>query len=560
MLAKYRAYDPCPECGGTRLKPEALAVTMQEKTLPEISAMSVEELRRWFGAAEWSDSEAARAGHLLDQLSERLEVLHRVGLDYLTLDRQARTLSGGETQRIHLAAALGSGLTSTLYVLDEPTIGLHPSDSEKLLRLLQDLAGRGNTVLVVEHDRILVRGADHVIDLGPSAGESGGEVVVEGTLEEVLAHPDSLTAAHMREREPTDSREHLARQRRERGLISLSEALERRPTVGVRGARANNLKDFDLELPMGALVVVCGVSGSGKSTLVENVLHANYRRRQGAVDVDPGECDEIFGLDELEELVLVDQRPLGRSSRSNPITYIKAYDPIRKMFAETPQARRMGITPGHFSFNTDKGRCPECKGSGEIEVDMQFMAPVTVMCDTCGGRRFRPDVLSVTVQGRTIAETLDLTVAEAIVDFSDRKALVKKLQTLMDVGLGYLRLGQPTSTLSGGEAQRLKLASFLDRPADGGRLFLFDEPTTGLHLADIEQLVATLRRLVQRGDGVLVVEHSLDLIAQADWIVDLGPGAGEHGGELLYSGPMDGYLGRVESPTARELQAFFDAG
>ncbi|MDX1644500.1 MAG: excinuclease ABC subunit UvrA [Thermoanaerobaculia bacterium] len=556
LLAKYRAYDPCPVCDGSRLQPEARAVLVGGRTLPELAAMSIEELRRWLEALELEPGERARAGHLLEQLAERLEVLHRVGLDYLTLDRQARTLSGGETQRIHLAAALGSGLTSTLYVLDEPTIGLHPCDSARLLDLLKDLASRGNTVLVVEHDRIVVRGADHLIDLGPSAGERGGEVVAEGALDEVLGHPESLTAAFLRDRPPTAARDHLERRRRERGLGSLAEELAERPRVGVRGARANNLAGFELDLPLGALVVVCGVSGSGKSTLVENVLWANYRRSQGTVDVEPGACDELVGLEAVEDVVLVDQQALGRSSRSNPVTYVKAYDHIRKLYADQPRARRLGITPGHFSFNVDKGRCPECKGTGETEVDMQFMAPVTVTCDSCGGRRFKPEVLSVTVQGRTIAETLELTVAEAARLFSQQRALSNKLQRLIDVGLGYLRLGQSTATLSGGEAQRLKLASFLDRPEGKPYLFLFDEPTTGLHLADIEQLLSTLRRLVRRGDGVVVVEHSLDVLAQADWIVDLGPGAGAHGGELLYSGPREGYLETVDSPTSRELAAF----
>ncbi len=482
LLAKYRAYDPCPACDGSRLQPEARAVLVGGRTLPQLAAMSIEALRRWMRGLELEPAERARAGHLLEQLDERLEVLDRVGLDYLTLDRQARTLSGGETQRIHLAAALGSGLTSTLYVLDEPTIGLHPSDSARLLDLLKDLAARGNTVLVVEHDRIVVKGADHVIDLGPSAGERGGEVVAEGALDEVLAHPESLTAAFLRDRPPTAARDHLARLRRERGLGSLADELAERPRVGVSGARANNLAGFDLELPLGALVVVCGVSGSGKSTLVENVLWANYRRSRGTVDVEPGECDELVGLEAVEDVVLVDQQALGRSSRSNPVTYVKAYDHIRKLYADAPRARRLGITAGHFSFNVDKGRCPECKGTGESEVDMQFMAPVTVTCDSCGGRRFKPEVLSVTVQGRTIAETLELTVAEAARLFSQQRALSKKLARLIDVGLGYLRLGQSTATLSGGEAQRLKLASFLDRPEGDPYLFLFDEPTTGLHL------------------------------------------------------------------------------
>jgi excinuclease ABC subunit A len=495
------------------------------------------------------------AGHLIDELTERVEVLHRVGLAYLTLDRQARTLSGGETQRIHLAAALGSGLTSTLYVLDEPTIGLHPQDSERLLDLLRDLARRGNTVLVVEHDRTLIKGADHVIDLGPAAGEHGGQVVAEGPIETILASEESLTGRYLRERPQTPARRHVARFRREQGWESLSDEISHLPRVSIRGARAHNLKGVDVDLPLGAMVAVTGVSGSGKSTLIENVLYGTYQRARGVVDVDPGECQALTGLEGLEDVTLVDQRPLGRSSRSNPITYIKAYDEIRKIFAGTSDARVRRITPAHFSFNVELGRCPTCEGTGVTEVDMQFMAPVTVPCETCQGHRFRPEVLAVRYHGRNISEVLDLTVETALEVFADHKRLCKRLRMLVEVGLGYLRLGQSTSTLSGGEAQRLKLASFLDRPAsEGKRLFLFDEPTTGLHLADIDLLYHTLRRLVQRGDGVVVVEHSPDLISRADWIVDMGPGGGVHGGEVLYSGPLEPFLNEVESPTADELR------
>jgi excinuclease ABC subunit A len=530
-------------------------VRVEGRTLPELTAMSIEALRAWLGARRWTARQRATAGHLLEELGERVEVLHRVGLDYLTLDRQARTLSGGETQRIHLAAALGSGLTSTLYVLDEPTIGLHPQDSDRLLDLLRDLAARGNTVLVVEHDRTLIRGADHVIDLGPAAGERGGRVMVEGTIEDVLASEASLTGRYLRERPATLARRHFARFRREQGREPLAAELEARPRVVIRGAREHNLRDLDVAFPLDVMVAVTGVSGSGNSTLIENVLHGTYQRSRGVVDVDPGEVDELSGLDGLADVTLVDQRPLGRSSRSNPVTYVKAYDDIRRSFAGTAAARRAGITSGHFSFNVDKGRCPACKGTGVTEVDMQFMAPVTVTCDVCQGRRFKPEVLAVRYRGRDVHETLELTVEQAIDAFGDLKRLRRRLRALADVGLGYLRLGQPTSTLSGGEAQRLKLASFLDRPAgEARRLFLFDEPTTGLHLADIDMLYQTLRRLVQQGDGVVVVEHSPDLIARADWIVDLGPGGGVHGGELLFSGPLETFLDEIDSPTADELR------
>ena len=555
LLARYRAYNPCPECGGTRLNRESLAVRVGGRTLPEILAESVEVLRRWLETHAWSEHEQEVGAHLLEELGERLAVLHRVGLDYLTLDRQARTLSGGETQRIHLAAALGSGLTSTLYVLDEPTIGLHPQDGEKLLALLADLARRGNTVLVVEHDRTIIEGADWLIDLGPAAGERGGEVVAEGPAGEVLASEDSLTAVYLRRRPPTPARAHVARFRREHGRKSVEQELADRPRLTILGAREHNLRGIDVEFPLDALVAVTGVSGSGKSTLIENVLHGTYQRSRGVVDVEPGRCDALLGLERLADVTLVDQSPIGRSSRSNPVTYVKAYDDLRKIFAGAEEARRRGITPAHFSFNLETGRCPECQGTGVREVDMQFMAPVVVTCERCQGRRFRPEVLAVRHLGRDIAQTLALTVEEGLTAFAKETTFCRKLRPLAEVGLGYLRLGQPTSTLSGGEAQRLKLASFLGRPArDGQRLFLFDEPTTGLHLADIDLLYRTLRRLVQRGDGVVVVEHNLDFLVHADWIVDLGPGGGEHGGRLLFCGPLATFLDEVQSPTAEGLR------
>ncbi|MEM9558490.1 MAG: excinuclease ABC subunit UvrA [Acidobacteriota bacterium] len=556
LLARYRSYEPCPTCKGRRLRPESLGVRVAGRTIAELGALSVEDLRAWAAddlvAAMPSGRRAELAGHVAEQLRTRLDTLHRVGLGYLTFDRQGRTLSGGEAQRIQLASALGSGLTGTLYVLDEPTIGLHPQDSGRLLGLLGDLAARGNTVLVVEHDRTLIEGADHVIDLGPLAGEHGGEVVAEGDLRAVLASERSLTAEYLREPPQAPPRAELK---------AAAQALESAPQIVIRGARENNLRDLDVSFPRHALVAVTGVSGSGKSTLIASVLHGSYQRARGVVDVEPGAHDALEGVDELADIVLVDQRPLGRSSRSNPVTYVKAYDEIRKLYAKTPDAVRKGIAAGHFSFNIDRGRCPECKGTGTQEVDMHFMAPVEVVCEACDGRRFLPEVLGIKLRGRSIDETLELTVDEALELFADRKPLHRKLAVLRDVGLGYLRLGQSTSTLSGGEAQRLKLASFLDKKSkDGPRLFLFDEPTTGLHLADIDLLHSTLRRLVERGDGVVVVEHSTDLIARADWIVDLGPGGGVHGGELLYSGPLLGMLEEGEGATAGVLRGHLGWG
>jgi excinuclease ABC subunit A len=554
LLARYRSYDQCPDCGGGRLRPEASSVRVLERTLPELSSLSVEEFRDWFSDAQWSDEERAKVGSLLEELEERVSVLDRVGLGYLTLDRQARTLSGGETQRVNLAAALGSGLTSTLYVLDEPTIGLHPSDSERLMALLRSLARRGNTVLVVEHDRALIEGSDHIIDLGPAAGDKGGQVLVEGSLSEVLKSEESLTASYLRAKPRTAARDHLARFRREQGRRSLREELEGREQFSVIGASAHNLRGLTVNFPQGALVAVTGVSGSGKSTLVENVLYGNLQQSRGVGGVDPGECVGLEGFQDLGGVLFVGQQPLGKSRRSNPVTYIKAYDQIRKLFAATPLARAQGITPGHFSFNVGKGRCPVCKGSGAVEVDMQFMSTASIVCDECSGRRFRPRVLGIRFCGLNIAETLDLTVSAAIRRFVGHKKLQRRLKYLVDAGLGYLRLGQSTATLSGGECQRLKLASFLSDRLPAPHLLLFDEPTTGLHMADIELLCGTLRRLVKAGHSVVVVEHSPDLIARADWVVDLGPGGGARGGDLLYSGPLESFVEAADGPTARELR------
>ena len=551
LLARYRAYTPCPRCDGQRLRPEALAVHLAGQTLPQLGARSIEQLRLWLREQRFSDIQQARAGHLLEQLTERLETLHRVGLDYLTLDRQGRTLSGGEAQRIQLAAALGSGLTNTLYVLDEPTIGLHPSDSRNLLELLHSLAERGNTVLVVEHDPDLILGAHHVIDLGPQAGTDGGQLLTEGPPEKVLARSDSLTAEYLGALEGRTTGRVLEPVR------PYAPWDDGYPRLEIRGARANNLRGFTVEIPTRCLVAVTGLSGSGKSTLVENVLYGTHQRSQGVVDVEPGECDGLSGLDEVRELVMVDQRPLGRSSRSNPVTYVKAWDEIRKLFAAEPAAQKAGITAGHFSFNLDRGRCPECQGIGTQEVDMHFMASVQVVCEACQGHRFRPEVLRITSRGRNIYETLELTVREATEVFADRRPLFRKLEPLLEVGLGYLRLGQSTATLSGGEAQRLKLASYLGRSRKHqDRLFLFDEPSTGLHLADIHTLLRAMDGLLERGNGILVVEHSLELIAAANWIVDLGPGGGDHGGDLLFSGPIEDFLDQGESPTADELRRY----
>lgn len=556
LLARYRSYETCPDCGGARLNGEARTVKWREWTLPELCSMSIDRLRRSLRASRRQGVLRPGEEALFGELEERLDVLHRVGLDYLTLDRPARTLSGGETQRIHLAAALGAGLTRTLYVLDEPTVGLHARDGAKLLALLKTLARRGNTVLVVEHDPSFIRGADWLIDLGPGGGKEGGRLMAEGSVSKVRATEGSPTGLVLRRGLHLTAREHLARYRRERSRASQAEAWTPwGPWIEIRGARAHNLRGIDLRFPLGAMVAIVGVSGSGKSSLLEEVLHAAYLRSRGEPGREPPPWRAVQGLEQLEEMILVDQSPLGRSTRSNPATYVRAYDDLRRIFAGTEAARRRRIGPSHFSFNRDEGRCPDCQGAGTVEVDMQFLAPVTVVCDRCGGSRFRPEILAVRHRGLDIAQTLELTVEEALEHFREETALCRKLVPLVEAGLGYLRLGQATTTLSGGEAQRLKLASFLaDLPGRGRHLYLLDEPTTGLHPLDVDRLHGTLRRLTERGDGVVVVEHHLALIGRADWIVELGPGGGEHGGELLFCGPKLEFLESAATPTAGELR------
>ncbi len=550
LLARYRSYDTCPTCAGTRLVPEARAVKVRGCAIDELVRLDVSRLLEWLRAQAWTARERARGGLALAQLERRLGILERVGVGYLGLDRTGRTLSGGETQRLQLATALASDLTSTLYCLDEPTIGLHPRDSGRLLALLRELADRGNTVLVVEHDPALIRGADHLIDMGPAAGAAGGQVLASGPAAEVLASPASITGRALATPFDLRPRRHLAGRRRERGESAAM------PRLAIRGAAANNLKGFDVELPLGGLVVVTGVSGSGKSTLVESVVVEGWRRHRGEPGAEAGRCSSIEGFEHLAGLELIDQRPIGRSSRSNPVSFVKAWDDLRALLAATAEAKAAGLTAGSFSFNQDRGRCPTCKGTGTVEIDLAFMAPVVVECEACRGRKFTPAVLRARLDGLDVAEILELTVDQAFELFGDgRKRLARRLGALQQVGLGYLALGQSTDTLSAGEAQRLKLASFLLEPAGKGRrLYVFDEPTTGLHLTDIALLYRTLRGLIRLGHGVVVVEHQLDLVARADWIVDLGPEGGPGGGELLFSGPIENFVEKVRSPTAEALR------
>jgi excinuclease ABC subunit A len=542
LLARYRGYDECPSCRGTRLRAEARAVRIGERNLAELEALPVDELLPWVQTLvpTLSKQQRATAQPILVEVQSRLGYLEEVGLGYLTLSRQARTLSGGEAQRIALASALGARLTGTLYVLDEPSIGLHPRDSHRLVKVLRKLTERGNTVVVVEHDPEIMREADYVVDLGPRAGAHGGEVVFAGRFDELVRDRTSVTGAWLR-----------ARERRSEPI-----AKSERPDAFLRivGARAHNLKGVDADVPIGRFTCVTGVSGSGKSTLIVDVLYGNALRARGQAVDTVGPCTRVEGLDAFTDVVLVDQSPLARSSRSNPATYLKAMDQLRDRFAKTAEAERLGLGPGAFSFNVAGGRCEGCLGQGTVTLEMHFLADVTVECDKCNGRRFSEKVLSVKWKGLSILECLQLTVDEALERFFDDAKLCKRLQPFADVGLGYLTLGQSTSTLSGGESQRLKLAAHLHADA-GPTMFLLDEPTTGLHGSDVEVLLGALGRLLSAGHTVVVIEHNLDFIRRADWVLDLGPEGGDGGGRLVAAGTPDEIARVRASHTGRALAA-----
>ncbi len=542
LLARYRAYRLCAECRGTRLTPAALSVRFRGRTISELVQMPLSDLQRWFEDLRLTPSEEERLSSVVAEIRSRVRYMNDVGLSYLTLSRAARTLSGGEAQRIGLASALGGALTGTLYVLDEPTIGLHAADTRRLLAILRRLADRGNTVVVVEHDPEVIESADRVIDLGPGAGSLGGRLLFEGTPRSLARVRSSATGELLRNRRrPAETGRSLNADSPVPGarVVAFRRA---EGAVTVVHAREHNLKNITVRFPLGRLVSVSGVSGSGKSTLVRDVLYNAYARRvKGTVQVEVGQHDRIDGLDAIADMLLVDQSPIGRSARSNPVTYVKAWDEIRQFFARTARAVARGITARDFSFNSPGGRCEVCRGTGWQTIDMQFLADVTVRCDACDGRRFQNRVLSVRYRGKSIGDVLEATVSDAIAFFAEEPKIGRRLQPLIDVGLGYVQLGQPTATLSGGEAQRLKLASFLEiRPASTkGTLFLFDEPTTGLHAVDVERLLRTLRRLISLGHSVLVIEHHLRFLAASDWIVDLGPGGGEDGGRIVAEGPPE---------------------
>ncbi len=542
FLSRYRSYRLCPTCNGTRVRPEALAFRVGGRTIADVACMPIGEAERFFATLALPSGQIEEVAELiLAEVRSRLAYLVEVGLEYLTLDRQSRTLSGGELERVDLTTAVGSSLVNTLYVLDEPSIGLHPRDTERLTRLLHRLRDQGNAVVVVEHDPAIIRAADHVLDLGPGAGERGGTVVFAGPPARLATARGSVTADFLSGRRAIPV---PAQRRRPRPGLA----------VRIRGASAHNLQDVDVDLPLACFVAVTGVSGSGKSTLVDEVLYRGLRKQRGQPVGTPGACRAIEGAERIAEVILVDQASIGSTPRANAVTYLRAFDSIRAGFARTEEARLRGYTPATFSFNVPGGRCETCTGEGFEKIEMQFLSDVYVPCAECGGARFRPEVLEVRYRGRSIREVLDLTVAEAMVVFAERPEVADRLRPLADVGLEYLRLGQPLSTLSGGEAQRVKLAAHLGREGKAHTLFIFDEPTTGLHLADIERLLACLTRLVERGHSLLVIEHNLEVIKCADWVIDLGPEGGDRGGTIVAAGPPETIAATPASHTGRFLR------
>jgi excinuclease ABC subunit A len=540
FLSRYRGYTLCPDCDGGRLRQEARDVRVGGRTLPEVCKLAIKESAPFFDALQLSEEQTAIADKVMLEIRRRLRFLIDVGLDYLTLDRLASTLSGGEAQRIQLATSLGSSLVGALYVLDEPSIGLHPRDSERLIRLLHDLRDIGNTVLVVEHDPDMMRAADHILDIGPAAGELGGRVVFEGDFAGLLKDSATLTGKYLR------------------GEAEIKEPKQRKSPkkkLTIRGAGENNLKSIDVEIPLEMFTCVTGVSGSGKSTLVHEVLFAGIKKMRGEWQGHVGAFSKIEGANLIDDVILVDQSPIGRTPRSNPVTYIKTYDAVRELFASTRDAQGKGLDASHFSFNVPGGRCDVCEGDGTVTVEMQFLADVELVCEECKGTRFKQTVLDVRYRGKNVNDVLSMTVREAMHFFRDVNKIANRLRVLDDVGLGYLRLGQSATTLSGGEAQRIKLAAHLSKKTGVRTLYIFDEPTTGLHFEDINKLLAAFRTLVEAGGSLLVIEHNLDVIKTADHVIDLGPEGGDAGGRVVACGTPEAIMKSAESHTGRFLKA-----
>lgn len=551
LLSRYRGKTLCPECHGYRLRKEALYVQVANKNIGELCEMPVKDLQKWFKEIELSEFDKTVAKRILIEINNRLATLHDVGLGYLTLNRLANSLSGGESQRIQLTRSLGSNLTDSLYILDEPSIGLHSRDTENLIEVLKNLQALGNTVVVVEHDEMMMRKADHIIDMGPLASHLGGEVIAEGNYNQIIKIPESLTGKYLKGELTIDPPKVIRKWNR---------------SIKVEGARQNNLKNIDVVFPLNVLCVVSGVSGSGKTTLVKQILHPAIKKLKGEFAEKVGLSKGLSGdMDFISEVEMIDQNPIGKSSRSNPVTYIKAYDEIRELFSKQPLSKIRGYQPKHFSFNVDGGRCDACKGEGEQVVEMQFLADVHLICDVCHGKRFKEEILEVKYNDKNIFDVLELSVDEAIAFFGKEKSpgkkneisgsdIAKKIKPLSDVGLGYIKLGQSSDTLSGGEAQRVKLASFLGKgKGQGNLLFIFDEPTTGLHFHDIKKLLASFNALIEQGHSIIVIEHNMDVIKSADWVIDLGPEAGDDGGNVVYAGVPGGLKKAKESWTGKYI-------
>ncbi|UCG54175.1 MAG: excinuclease ABC subunit UvrA, partial [Dehalococcoidia bacterium] len=546
-IERYMVNKICHLCGGKRLKPEALAVTIGGNNIENIGSMSVAQASDWIDMLRgkktiFSQREQIIAREILKEIKGRLVFLENVGLEYLNLNRTSATLSGGEAQRIRLATQIGSGLMGVLYICDEPTVGLHPADDYRLIETLKGLKELGNTVLVVEHDEAMMRAADHIIDLGPGAGENGGWVVACGTMDDIITVEESKTGQYLS------------------GHRQIPLPSERRngsgESITVRGARQNNLKNLDVTIPLGKFVCITGVSGSGKSTLVSDILYKKVAQLLYRAKDQPGDVDEIEDVQNIDKVINIDQTPIGRTPRSNPATYTGTFTPIRELFATVPEARMRGYAPGRFSFNVKGGRCEACRGDGYIQIEMQFLPDVTVPCEVCKGKRYNREVLEIRFKGRNIAEVLDMTVEQALAFYNHFPKVKNKLKTLHDVGLGYIRLGQPATTLSGGEAQRVKLATELSKRATGSTLYILDEPTTGLAFDDVAALLRVLQRLVDAGNTVVIIEHHLDVIKNADWIIDLGPGAGDKGGYVVAVGTPEDISREKKSTTGEYLRKY----
>lgn len=540
LLSRYRGYTTCHECNGARLRKSARQVFIAGKTLPEIIRMTIAQAFAWFDALQVSESQFKIAEMVLKEIHSRLRMLVEIGLEYITLDRMAHTLSGGESQRITLATSLGSSLVGTLYVLDEPSIGLHHRDTWRLLQLLKRLRSLGNTVVVVEHDPEIIASADHVIDIGPKAGELGGEIMFSGTVKDMLASNESLTGQYLSGKKNID-----IPKKRSKGNGHFLEIIE---------PKERNLKGDTVTIPLGCITVVTGVSGSGKSTLVHEVLAPALKKKYAGFAGSIGACKDILGAGNLQAVEIVDQSPIGKSSRSTPVTYTKAFDAIRDLFAETPASKQLGWRAGHFSFNVPGGRCETCEGEGSVTVEMQFLPDITLPCESCKGTRYKKEARDIHYKGASIVDVLGMTVHEALAFFAGNKRIINKLQVLSDVGLGYVRLGQPSTKLSGGEAQRIKLATAIDDSRSEKTLFVFDEPTTGLHLDDINTLLMCFRALVEKGHSVIIIEHHLNIIAAADYVIDLGPEAGEEGGYVIASGTPEEIMKEKSSHTGKALK------